>query len=114
MGIGPNVFHLLDVPSFQLLPSVKVIVLAMLCAGLSVLFCIILHSLGDVYRAKLKNPYVRILFSAVIIILLTLCLQTDDYMGAGVRVIARAIRETSTQLPFLENCIYCAYAGSRF
>ena len=95
MGIGPNVFHLLDVPSFQLLPSIKVIVLAMLCAGLSVLFCIILHSLGDVYRAKLKNPYVRIVFSAVIIILLTLCLQTDDYMGAGVPVIARAIHPTA-------------------
>ena len=87
MGIGPNVFHLLDVPSFQLLPSIKVIVLAMLCAGLSVLFCIILHSLGDVYRAKLKNPYVRIVFSAVI-------------WEPACRSSRARFRETSTQLPF--------------
>jgi len=108
MGIGPNVFHLLDVPSFQLLPSIKVIVLAMLCAGLSVLFCIILHSLGDVYRAKLKNPYVRIVFSAVIIILLTLCLQTDDYMGAGVPVIARAIQGNVHPTAFFWKIVFTA------
>lgn len=108
MGIGPNVFHLLDVPSFQLSPSVKVIVLAMLCAGLSVLFCIILHSLGDVYRAKLKNPYVRIVFSAVIIILLTLCLQTDDYMGAGVPVIARAIQGNVHPTAFFWKIVFTA------
>lgn len=29
MGIGPDVFHLLDVPAFQLLPSIKIILLAM-------------------------------------------------------------------------------------
>ena len=104
MGIGPNVFHLLDVPSFQLSPSV----LAMLCAGLSVLFCIILHSLGDVYRAKLKNPYVRIVFSAVIIILLTLCLQTDDYMGAGVPVIARAIQGNVHPTAFFWKIVFTA------
>lgn len=108
MGIGPNVFHLLDVPGFQLLPSIKVIVLAMLCAGLSVLFCIILHSLGDVYRATLKNPYVRIVFSAVIIILLTLCLQTDDYMGAGVPVIARAIQGSVHPTAFFWKIVFTA------
>ena len=108
MGIGPNVFHLLDVPSFQLSPSVKVIVLAMLCAGLSVLFCIILHSLGDVYRANLINPYVRIVFSAVIIILLTLCLQTDDYMGAGVPVIARAIQGNVHPTAFFWKIVFTA------
>ena len=108
MGIGPNVFHLLDVPAFQLFPTIKIIVLAMLCAGLSVLFCIILHSLGDVYRAKLKNPYIRIVFSSVIIILLTLCLQTDDYMGAGVPVIARAIQGNVHQTSFFWKIVFTA------
>ena len=108
MGIGPNVFHLLGVPSFQLFPTIKIIVLAMLCAGLSVLFCIILHSLGDVYRAKLKNPYIRIVFSAVVIILLTLCLQTDDYMGAGVPVIARAIQGNVHPTAFFWKIVFTA------
>ena len=59
MGIGPNVFHLSDIPDFHLIPSIQIILLAMLCAGLSVLFCIILHSLGDFYRSKLKDVYKR-------------------------------------------------------
>ena len=108
MGIGPNVFHLLDAPPFQLFPTIKIIVLSMLCAGLSVLFCIILHSLGDVYRAKLKNPYIRIVFSAVVIILLTLCLQTDDYMGAGVPVIARAIQGNVHPTAFFWKIVFTA------
>ncbi|MGN1206126.1 MAG: chloride channel protein [Eubacterium sp.] len=108
MGIGPDVFKLLDVPDFQLFPSIKVILLAMLCAGLSVLFCIILHSLGDVYRDKLKNPYIRIVFSAGIIIMLTLCLRTDDYMGAGVPVIVRAIQGNVHPTAFFWKIIFTA------
>ena len=63
---------------------------------------------SDVYRAKLKNPYVRIVFSAVIIILLTLCLQTDDYMGAGVPVIARAIQGNVHPTAFFWKIVFTA------
>lgn len=63
---------------------------------------------GRVYRAKLKNPYVRIVFSAVIIILLTLCLQTDDYMGAGVPVIARAIQGSVHPTAFFWKIVFTA------
>ncbi len=56
----------------------------------------------------MKNPYVRILFSAVIIILLTLCLQTDDYMGAGVPVIARAIQGKVHPTAFFWKIVFTA------
>lgn len=100
MGIGPNVFHLSDIPDFHLIPSIQIILLAMLCAGLSVLFCIILHSLGDFYRSKLKNPYIRIVCSSLVIILLTILLHTSDYMGAGVPVIAGPLRELYGRMLF--------------
>lgn len=93
MGIGPDTFTLVHIPAFHLIPSLKIIGLALCCAGVSVLFCIALHSLGDLYRAKLKNPYIRIIFSSLVIILLTICLHTTDYMGAGVPVIERAIQQ---------------------
>lgn len=93
MGIGPDVFNILHVPQFHVIPSIKIIILAVLCAGLSVIFCIILHSLGDIYRDKLKNPYIRIIVSSVIIIILTIILDTSDYMGAGVPVIEEAVKE---------------------
>lgn len=108
MGIGPNVFNLIDVPDFQIIPTFKIILLAMLCAGLSVLFCIILHSLGDIYRDKLKNPYIRIVFSSLVIIALTVLLRTDDYMGAGVPVITRAIQGEVHPAAFLLKIIFTA------
>lgn len=108
MGIGPNVFHLSDIPDFHLIPSIQIILLAMLCAGLSVLFCIILHSLGDFYRSKLKNPYIRIVCSSLVIILLTILLHTSDYMGAGVPVIARAIEGTVRPDAFFWKIVFTA------
>lgn len=108
MGINPSLFVIQKVPGFHMIPSVKIILLALCCAGLSVMFCVILHSLGDFYRAKLKNPYIRIIVSACIIVLLTMVLHTSDYMGAGVPVIANAIKGKVRPEAFLLKIIFTA------
>ncbi len=91
MGIGPDVFHPVQIPQFHLLPGLKMIALAVLCAFLSVLFCIALHAAGNTYNKYFKNPYLKILFGSLLIIVLTVLLQTSDYMGAGVPVIEEAV-----------------------
>ena len=108
MGIGPNVFKIRHMPMFQVVPSLKIIGLALCCAALSVVFCMALHSLGDFYRKRLKNPYIRIVVSSLVIILLTILLQTDDYMGAGVPVIQRAIRGQVDPLAFVWKIVFTA------
>ena len=108
MGIGPNVFKIRQMPLFEVVPSLKVIGLALCCAALSVVFCMALHSLGDFYRNKLKNPYIRIIVSSLVIILLTIILQTDDYMGAGVPVIQRAIQGNVKPLAFVWKIVFTA------
>lgn len=108
MGIGPNVFKIRHMPLFEIVPSLKVIGLALCCAALSVVFCMALHSLGDFYRNKLKNPYIRIIVSSLVIILLTIILQTDDYMGAGVPVIQRAIQGNVEPLAFVWKIVFTA------
>ena len=108
MGIGPNVFKIRQMPLFEVVPSLKVIGLALCCAALSVVFCMALHSLGDFYRNKLKNPYIRIIVSSLGIILLTIILQTDDYMGAGVPVIQRAIQGNVEPLAFVWKIVFTA------
>lgn len=108
MGIGPNVFKIRQMPLFEVVPSLKVIGLALCCAALSVVFCMVLHSLGDFYRNKLKNPYIRIIVSSLVIILLTIILQTDDYMGAGVPVIQRAIQGNVEPLAFVWKIVFTA------
>lgn len=108
MGIGPNVFKIRQMPLFEVVPSLKVIGLALCCAALSVVFCMALHSLGDFYRNKLKNPYIRIIVSSLVIILLTIILKTDDYMGAGVPVIQRAIQGNVEPLAFVWKIVFTA------
>ena len=108
MGIGPNLFKIRQMPLFEVVPSLKVIGLALCCAALSVVFCMALHSLGDFYRNKLKNPYIRIIVSSLVIILLTIILQTDDYMGAGVPVIQRAIQGNVEPLAFVWKIVFTA------
>lgn len=108
MGINPELFVISHIPEFHLLPSVKVILLALCCAVLSVIFCMALHSLGDLYRAKLKNPYIRIIVSSGIIVLLTIILHTSDYMGAGVPVIENAIRGEVRPEAFVLKIIFTA------
>jgi H+/Cl- antiporter ClcA len=108
MGISPNVFSIHHLSGFHLIPSIKVIGLALCCAALSVLFCVALHSLGDFYRDKLKNPYVRIIVSSCVIVLLTIILHTTDYMGAGVPVIANAINGKVRPEAFLLKIVFTA------
>lgn len=108
MGINPDLFTILHIPEFHFIPSVKVILLALCCAGLSVLFCMVLHSLGDLYRAKLKNPYVRIIFSGCVIVALTVIFHTTDYMGAGVPVIERAIKGEVRPEAFFLKIVFTA------
>jgi len=63
------------------------------CGILSILFCILLKTVGQLYTKYLKNPYIRIVVAAGVIILITIGLNTKDYMGAGSGLIARAIEK---------------------
>ncbi len=108
MGIGPDVFKILDVPGFHVVSSIKIIILALFCAGLSVIFCISLHSLGDFYREKLKNPYARVVVSSLVIIILTIILHTPDYMGAGVPVIEEAVKGNTDPAAFIWKIVFTA------
>jgi H+/Cl- antiporter ClcA len=108
MGIGPDVFRIRHLPAFQLIPGIKIILLAMCCAAVSVIFCMTLHSLGDFYRKHLKNPYIRIVVSSLVIIALTVILRTDDYMGAGIPIIERAIEGSVSPSAFLWKIIFTA------
>ncbi len=107
-GIEPHVYDLVHSPKFHLVPGLKIILLALLCAALSVIFCECLHSLGDIYRTYLKNPYLRIVVSSLIIIGLTLLFHTTDYMGAGVSVIGRAIAGDVRPEAFLLKIVFTA------
>ncbi|MCR5201881.1 MAG: chloride channel protein [Lachnospiraceae bacterium] len=84
-------FFIDNAPDIGIISVSEIVLLAVLCAFVSVIFIITLHSLGDFYRDKLKNPYVRIIVSSAFIIIINLIVGNDDYMGAGGEVITRAV-----------------------
>ena len=82
--------------------------LAILCAGVSVLFCVTLHTSEHMYQKYLKNPYLRIIAGGVIIILLTLLVGSQDYNGAGMFVIERCFENEYVPYAFLLKILFTA------
>lgn len=108
MGIEPDAFHIVDVPSLQIIPGLKIIGLAICCAALSALFCMALHFMGAFLKKHFKNPYLRVVVTSFVIILLTIILNTSDYMGAGVPVIERAMEGEVHTFAFFWKIVFTA------
>ena len=89
MGVPPTRFTV-TVPGLEVRTMLLVMVLALLCAVVSILFCRGLHGVEHLMKRTLKNPYLRVAVGAAVLIGLTL-LTNGDYNGAGMEVIGRAI-----------------------
>lgn len=76
---------------FDLKNAVLTIILAVICAAVSIIFCIILHLTEHYMEKWFPNQWVRVLVGAFIIIGLAKLVGTDDYLGAGMNVVERAI-----------------------
>lgn len=89
-GVEPFRFSL-EVPEIMTGHFVRVLILSLLCGMVSVLFCSVLHGTAKLYKRYLKNPYVRIVVGALLVIALTLLEGSGDYNGTGAAVIGRAL-----------------------
>ena len=92
-GMKEAAFNEVEFPSMTVINAGEVIVLSILCALLSIVFIIIMHKTGDFLRKLLKNPYVRIFVCGCAIVILSVVLNTRDYNGAGIAVIAKAVND---------------------
>ena len=109
MGIDPETFPVHSIPGLTVESGLKMALIAVGCGILSILFCILLKTVGQLYAKYLKNPYIRIVVAAGVIILITICLNTKDYMGAGSGLIARAIEKGEARpLDFLWKMLLTA------
>lgn len=91
-GVHGERFVVSEIPEFNLLNTGKIGILAILCAFLSIVFCIVLHETEKYIRKWLKNPYLRIAVCGAVVVGLTILFGTD-YNGAGMEVIQKAIEE---------------------
>ena len=96
-GIHPESFHVVDIPDLTVETGLKMVLVAVACAAISIIFCMTLQGISKLYTKYFKNPYIRIVAASAIIIVITLLLRTTDYMGAGNNLIELAIEEGQTR-----------------
>lgn len=91
LGVHAEKFHIAEIPSLTPINGMKMGAIAIACAIISILFCMILKKVGKVYGKNLKNKYLRIVIAAAIVIGFNLLLNTTDYMGPGAELIIKAV-----------------------
>lgn len=89
-GVHGEHFEIGAIPELTAETVVKMGLIAILCAFLSILFCILLHQTEKYLKRWLKNPYLRIAVCGCGVILLTVLFGTD-YNGTGMDVITQAV-----------------------
>jgi len=90
-GISPINFTVALPADLQILTIARVVVLASLCAIVSILFCHALHATEKLSGKLFTNPYLRGAAGGILIVLLTIVIGSSKYNGAGMDVIADAM-----------------------
>ena len=93
MGVAPEHFLVENVPAFDISTMWRVLVIAILCAIASMLFCWAMHSGAKLFKKLFKNEFLRAAVGGIVVILLTLLAGTRAYNGGGMDVIERIFEE---------------------
>lgn len=107
-NIQPERFTIGLIPDFTMGTAARTALLAILCAGVSVLFCVALHTGEHLYQKYMKNPYLRVVAGGVFVIVLTLLVGSQDYNGAGMHVIERCFENEFVPYAFLLKILFTA------
>ena len=91
MGISPESFTISHIPNFGVITGGKIILLALLAGLLSTLFCMAMKYGKKYLNNFIKNPFIRIVAASAVFLLVTKLIGGDDYYGAGIQVIERAV-----------------------
>lgn len=94
-GVQTESFLMGTLPAFRIKTAVEISILAVLCALLSILFCVILHSAEHLYKKYLINPYIRAAVGGGLVILVTTLVGSQTYNGTGMNIIEHCMKEAS-------------------
>lgn len=106
MGLAPTAFAVADYAAPTPGNLIRVLVLGLLLAALSIAFCEVIHAAPKLYKKLFPNAYLRVVVGGALIIALTTLLGTTDYNGAGANVIAAAIAGQAVPYAFLLKMLF--------
>ncbi|MBR1390639.1 MAG: chloride channel protein [Lachnospiraceae bacterium] len=107
-GLQPPVYVIEELPVFGAKSAVVISLLSILCALVSILFCVCLHYSEYLYKKWFQNPFVRAIVGGSIIVLLTFLVGNQDYNGTGVDVIHHCFDGTVASYAFLLKILFTA------
>lgn len=113
LGVHPERFGLPTLPKFNAISVLKVIALIVACSVVTMLFCLALHFVADLFKKLFKNAYLRIVVGGVLIIGLTLLVGNNDYNGGGMHIIENVLKTgTVCYLAFAFKIIFTAITNA--
>lgn len=107
MGVPPTRFTVAD-PGMDAWIMLLVVVLAVGCALVSILFCRGMQETGRLAARLLPNPFLRAFVGGALVIGLTLLVGNTDYNGAGMEVVQRAIGGEAVGWAWLLKLLFTA------
>ena len=107
MGVPPTRFTV-AAPLPEAGTILPVLVLAIGCALVSILFCRGLRETGRMAARLLPNPYWRAAIGGALIIGLTLLAGSTDYNGAGMELVERAVSGEANAWAWLLKLLFTA------
>ncbi len=87
LQVEPEAFSVAVIPTINPVIFFKFILFGALVGGISIVFCIFLHTAETLYKHFIHNPYLRIFVAGCLVILLALVCRTDFYLGSGQNII---------------------------
>lgn len=81
-------FNSVIMPEMTVGAVLKIALIAVITAVMSIAFCVILHKTEKLMTEKIKNSYLRAFFGGAVVLILTLALNTRMYNGAGMDTVA--------------------------
>ena len=116
LGVPAEAFPLDAVPPLTVGNGAWIIVLASLCALLSILFCVLLHQSERLYHKFFPNPYLRIFAGGCIVLLLTLLTGSQRYNGSGIELIVHCMEgnAASPEMSVLKMLFTAATLGAGY
>ena len=91
LGVPPVQHPQLAVPAFTLPAYLRVLVLGLLCAAVSAIFCLLLRGVGALLRRAFPSALLRAAAGGCAVVLLTLLVGTRAYSGGGNALLAAAL-----------------------
>ena len=104
-NISPIKFNM-QIPEISFASVGEVLLIAAICAGISILFCITIGYSKKLMKGIIKNDYIRIFAGGTLLLLLTIVIRTTDYNGAGMDIIERALNGEARPEAFILKLIF--------